>query len=106
MVPVVFGHEEQAAVPRVVIAMRPALELLDARFAVGACAWIEKMLVRISRAGEILRCRNLHERTLVHWAAAGRRLDVIGIIDARPCAFQANGNELHSALRTDAGFAF
>src|SRR5262245_31398142 len=100
--PVVFGHEELAAVNRVVIAVCANLAALFARGAVGALAGVRVIPGWLLAAIEEVRDRHRNEIASVDRALAGILANDRGVVAARPRLFDADGHQLHLALRTAA----
>ena len=61
VMPVVFGHEELAAVHRIVIAVRADFAAFDAGAAVGALAGVREILLLVVLAREEMRDGHRHE---------------------------------------------
>src|SRR5262245_64940538 len=100
--PVVFGHERLAAVDRVVIAVCANLAAFLAGRAVGAFPRFGVVLRWLLAAIKEVRDRHRNEIASVDRTLSGILANDRSVVAARPRLFDADGHQLHLALRTAA----
>jgi hypothetical protein len=107
MMPIVFGHEELAAVDRIVIAVRANFSAFNPWGSVGTLARVGKVLrSRALAAREEVRDRDGHEIAAVHRTLAGILPDDRGVVAAGERRFDADRLQHHVAFAAIARLVF
>src|SRR5205823_1260853 len=104
MMPIVIGHEELAAVTRVVIAMRTPFKLFDPRHPVYTSSRIELAYLRIVCTREVKRCGDRHELASIDRTDPFLLLDERFNFQTRVRRHDADRNQRRARLRTLAWF--
>ena len=104
--PVVFSHEELAAVHWIVVAVRADFAAFDPRRAVSAFAGVWEILLLVVLAGEEMRDRHRHEVASVDRTFAWILSEDRSVVRARLRHLDADRLQDHFAFPADAGLVF